>query len=387
MVNWQDITRFIRWVSRTALEQTDIDDIHRFLKYDMPWDHVVTLSEMEGVAGLLYHHLNDLNISDHLPKDVLQRLQSRYSQIKHHTLDIVKEAESLSFMLAREKIQAIALQGLSLVNSVYSDPGWRPLGDVDLMVKPDHKQQLKKLLYKAGYMPTHPAYPDLLLKDDIWIDIHTHILNVDRIQARRYLFPQDLNSMWKRAIPFSGQSNGLMLLDPYDNIIALAAHALKHGYSRLIWLVDLHESILKWGNNRTGWKKIAERAKFWHQEKIILYALILIEEFLGSKIPFRIKQDMGFDRLNILEKYLLRLRIKGFSSTLLCHLLWLVNIQSLRAKLGFVKETIFPKDEVMAQIFDEKSRAGIRYRYAKRIAQTVVILGDDLIQALTFSFK
>ena len=387
MVDWQNITRFIRCLSRTSLEPTDIAAIHRRLMHDVAWDHVATLAEMEGVTGLLYYHLNKLNVSNHIPEDVFQLLQSRYSRIKQHTLDILKETETLSLVLEKNGIQVAALQGLSLINTIYNDPGWRPLGDVDLMVKQEHKQPLKKCLYKSGYMPAHPAYPDLLLKNDIWIDIHTHLLNVERIHARRYLFPQDLSAMWERAIPFFRQSNGLLRLDPYDNIIALAAHALKHNYSRLIWLVDLHESILKWTNNRLGWENITEKTKFWQQKKIVLYALLVLEAFFDLNIPVWIKQELGIDRLAAIEKYLIRLRIKGFSSTLLCHLLLLMNIQSLAAKLAFVKETIFPKNAIMVQLFDGKSPTGRRSIYTKRLAQAVGIMSDDLIRALSFFSK
>jgi len=386
MVGWQDLIKFLRCVSKTCLTEKEVEFIRGFSQGEVPWVSLRTLAEMEGVSGLLYHHLKTLDLLDGLPQSLARPIQKTYLRTKQHTLAIAAEAKALSARLDEAGIPVVALQGLSLL-SVYADPGLRELGDADLMVKPGHKQTLKMSLWEAGYRMASFAYSDLFYKDGIWFDIHTHILNLDRIQNRRYLFPEDLTPMWKRAIPFSDQSNGLLLLDPYDNFIALAAHALKHSYSRLIWLSDLHESLLKLATKPNSWELMVDRARFWQQERVVLYALILMERTFDLKVPLWVKSELGIHRLNILEKHLLRLKLRGFSSGELCIALWLCNIKGVGRKLKFMRETVFPRGEIMAQIFPRSSRATKGSVYARRIAQSISLAGKNLRQALTLSFR
>jgi hypothetical protein len=363
-----------------------MDYMLHFLKQNAPWDHLGMLAEMEGVGGLLYHHLKTLGLLGSLPKAVIRHLENTYGQTRKQTLAVVAKAEALSSRLEQARVPVLALQGLSLVK-VYGDPGLRPLGDADLMVKPGHKWRLKALLLEAGYRMPVFLYPDLFHKDGIWLDIHTHILSLDRIRSRRYLFPEDLTSMWERAIPFSDQSNGLLVLDPYDNFIALAAHALKHSYSRLIWLADLHESLLKWTKNPAGWEGMVERTRFWQQERVVLYGLLLLEGIFDLEVPLWVKGYLGIQRLSVLEKHVIRLKLRGFSSGELCYALWLCHIKGAGKKLEFLRETLFPRGEIMAQIFPQKSAQSNGLVYPKRAVNTLNLFCENLRQALKFSFR
>jgi len=385
-VSKRETARFIRCISKTHLSQADMDHMLHFLQKDVHWDYLRALAEMEGVAGLLYYHLKALDLLDYLPKSFIERLGNTYNQTKRHTLAILSKVEALASKLEGAHIPVLALQGLSLV-SIYKNPGLRPLGDADLMVKANHKGKLKSILWGTGYRMPSFMYPDLLCQDGIWVDIHTHILNLERIRSRQYLFPEDLAPMWVRAIPFFDKSGGLLLLDPYDNFIALAAHALKHSYSRLIWLVDLYESLLKWAGNTGGWEGMIDRAYFWQQEKVVLYALILMERILDLKVPLWVKDYLGIRKLNILEKQVIRMKLKGFSSGELCYVLWLFNIKGIKRKLKFFKETLFPKDKIMNQIFPHKSGTNKGLIYLRRIINMIIILWRNLRQALIFSFR
>jgi hypothetical protein len=381
MVALQDMLNFIRSISKTRLRQADVDNILRLLKKDLPWQRLVRLAETEGLAGLLYHHLNNLDRQSHLPETALQYLTANYNRTTRNTLAIVSKIAELAAKFKQARIPVIALQGLSIVK-LYQHPGLRGMEDADLMVKPDHKEALKELLIEAGYRPV-PTYPDFLSKDGFLIDIHTHLLNLDRIRNRRYVFPEDLSPMWDRAVSFFDQQEGLLRLEPHDNFVALCAHALKHSYSRLIWLVDLHESLILLTDKPDGWEKLFERARFWKQEKVVLYALILIERIINTNIPLQAKLELGLQNLTVIEKHLLDLKIKGFSCSELCEVLWLCNIQGPANKLRFIKETIFPRQEIMLQISHGSSSKVAVSDYAKRTVDTIGLLGKTFFQLIS----
>ena len=386
MVFWDDLVRFIRLISRTRLNPPESAELLRLAERDLPWEQLVGIADLEGVAGLFYDNLKKFDLLGLLPKPCLNRLQSEFESARNRYLALLDEMACLSSGLGEARTQVMALQGLSLITTLYPDPGLRQLGDVDLMVKPGHEKQLEAILWQAGYRATDPVYPDLLSKGEILIDIHTHLLNLDRIKNRRYIFPKDLSPMWERAIPFFQESDAFLRPDPRDNLIALAAHILKHGYSRLIWLVDIHEWIIKWARTPEDWKGVVDRARSWRQERPVLYALILVEGIFDLQIPLWVKEGLGLHGLTLFEKHLLRLRLGGFRSKGLTLGLWLCSIEETSEKLKFLKETVFPRDEIMAQMFEETG-ASKGSRYAKRIQETVMILVSDFSRILTASYR
>lgn len=386
MVSQQDMVRFLWCVARTELRQTDRDDLLHLLKKEMPWEHLWMLAKAEGVTELLFHHSKNMGLIDLLPKPILRNLENTYHQTIQMTLAVVAKAVAISALIKKAQIPVVALQGLSVVR-LYKDPGLRPMVDADFMVKPVHRERLKDLLREAGYQTCRATYPDLLQKDGICLDIHTHILNLDRIRSRRYIFPEDLTPMWERAIPYSDQDDCLLRLDPCDNIIALAAHALKHGYSRLIWLVDLHESLLRLAGNPHGWAGLVESARLWKQQSGVLYALILIEKIFGLNVPEFVKRDLGVQQMNILEKHLLRLKLKGFTSNALPMALWLCSINGAVTKLKFLWETVFPREEIMSQIFPRSSGKVNMRDYTKRLLNTIILFCKSLRQILETHFR
>jgi hypothetical protein len=387
MVSRKDIIKFIRCISRMHLNTIEKDYVLQFIKKEVPWNNLMVLADLNGVAGFVYYHLRNMELLHNILESALAEIEVPYTRIQKKNLNILSETKAIDQALGHAGIQAIALQGLSLITSVYNDHGIRQLGDMDLMVKPGNKGKFRLLLVDAGYRIPCFSFPHLLSKDSIEIDIHTHILNLDRIRSRRYIFPEDLTPMWERAVPFFEQHDGLLLPDVFDNFIALAAHALKHGYSRLIWLVDLQEIILKYVDNVDRWERIVERTRFWKQERVVLYALILMEELLGLKCSFRFKYELGLKQISIPEKHLLRLRCRGFSSTILSNTLWLANIKRVGDKLKFIRETIFPKGVIMAQIFPSRFCKVNRLDYIRRVINIIISLYWNLKQAVSLYFR
>ena len=352
----------------------ELEHISRFCRRTTPWDNLLMIAEMEGVAGLLYFNLKSSGILNTLSRPFTEKLEKINSSIRERTSSIIEEAEAISKILKQAGIPVVALQGLSLM-TIYGDPCLRPLGDADLMVKPVHRASLRELLCAAGYQNPIETHPNIFLKNSICIDIHTHVLNLDRIRSRQYLFPADLTSMWDRTKPLFDRSGDLLSLDPFDNFIALTAHALKHGYSRLIWLVDLHESLLKMCDNANCYENIIERARFWHQERIVIYALILVEEIFGMRTPVWFKKELGINRLNVLEKYLLLKKIRGRVQRELFNLLWLYNIKKIANKIEFIKETAFPRDEISVRSFNDGYPNRVGFVYAKRLGKVITKVG------------
>lgn len=367
----------LKHISKCNLDHNDRILLSNFFKLNIFLESLIPLAHNNGVAGLLFYHLNTQGLKNYLNKPDLDYLENIYVQTTQNSLALMAKASEISQIATTAHIKVMALQGLSIIR-LYKHPGLRPMGDIDLMISPSDKDIFFQHLYNAGYLPV-PSYPDLLTKNGFLLDIHTHILNLDRIKARKYIFPKDMTPMWKNATAFFDNDYSLLCLNPYDNFIALSAHALKHSYSRMIWLTDLYELInVLCMQEDNAWNILADRARFWKQEKIILYVLILIENIYNFNIPGKIKSELGFYKLGFIEKFVINLILNGFSSNELCFIMWLCNIKGISRKSKFLMENIFPGTNIMEQIFNRNSEhIGIK-NYLNRAISIILLVWKNL---------
>ncbi len=148
-------------------------------------------------------------------------------------------------------------------------------------------------------------------------------------------------------------------------------------------MIDLYESLQGIVYQTDGWKKIIERTRYWQQEKIVSYGLMVLEGILGFNIPVRVKEKLKFEKFGKIEKYLLRLRIKGFKQPGYSIALWFLSIKGIRNRLEFLRETAFPQDDTMEQIYLKSSKNNRFAQWIGRMIQSVVLLGNGIKQALS----
>lgn len=359
--------RFIRSIARIDLFESDsvfIQNIFKSAILNDQWINIQNLAQFNDLEPFLFYHINNFGITDKLPGKFIEPIKNSYIRIKQQTSEQIAAARELVYMGEQKGIPVMAIQGLSLKSTVYKNLDVRHLGDLDIMVRPKDREGFRGLVVDAGYSNKSPLFPDLFDRGFIQVDIHTHILNLDRIKTRRFIFPEDLTPMWNRAVK---TETGLLMPDFFDNIIALSAHALKHCYSRLIWLTDIYECLLICSKEPKGWAVLIERAGFWGQKRILLYAVVLAERLLGARIPFWVKNELGLKDLNIMERHYLRLRTNGFAPRSLPHVLWLQSINSPGRKIKYLKEVIFPENNIREQILENPVHGDRRRFIAGRV--------------------
>ncbi len=140
--------------------------------------------------------------------------------------------EELEGPLERAGLEVILLKGSALARTVYPSPGIRPLSDVDMLVRPDQRGELGRLLSAAGMVESSDG---LMFSDRQGRQIDVHGPDVGR--AERYCGLSG-EEAWADCRPLEG-SRVWRGLGPRTALAHLAVHALKHSYSRMIWLVDI----------------------------------------------------------------------------------------------------------------------------------------------------
>jgi hypothetical protein len=325
-----------------------LEKLCRLVSHDFDANHLIQLAIKEGVGGLLYRNLKKAAALDRVSPEVGQRLQAIYYQTVRLNLKLIHDLKQVLQRLHQENVHVVLMQGIALLHQVYPDVGLRPMKDIDLWVLPEDFDKLVSSLVEVGFQ-REEFYPNTYKKGETFIDISTHILWADRIKARGLLLDKDQEIIFhdSRATDFEGEK--AQCLDPYDQVLYLGLHTIKHFAERLIWLVDIKGLIRDW--RRADWEALKHRAHELGLAKVIPYILFLMKDLLDDRLPSDGRAMLKETNLNILEKAILRNRKHRDSLPGWSQLLLLPAGKGILKKLAFFFETLFPRPEILRQVF------------------------------------
>jgi hypothetical protein len=110
--------------------------------------------------------------------------------------------------------------------------------------------------------------------------------------------------------------------------------------------------------------------------------LTVLKGILGLDLPDGVKEALKYKDLGVIEKYLLRLRIRGANLPEYYVPLCFFAINGLRGKMAFLYESMFPRDEIMAQIYLMSPSRSRFYQVINRMVRTLSLVGNGIRQAV-----
>ena len=337
----------------------------------IPFDSLlVERAVREGVAGILYKSLLASGRFESLEHVHRNTLQAFYYQTLRTNMRLTHALKQVLFQANQRGVAVVVLQGMGLLNEPYEDIGLRPMTDIDLWVSKKDYEKIVQILGTLGY-ERDAVYPSTFKQGATILDLHTHILWADRIRARQLLLGKSEEHLIRevRAIEIDGEK--ALCLRPYDQVLYLSLHAFKHRAGRLIWLVDVKRILERW--NTDDWERLVHRAEDLNQTKTLSSILFLLEKVFGFTIPHDAPQSAQRNRIGALEKKILRERLtKGALPAWGPVLLFSLELGFFN-RLRFLFENLFPRPEVLKQVFP--SPAGLRpwQLYLRRVTQLVRI--------------
>ncbi len=340
--------------------------MRKLMSQNMEVDHLITTVIKEGLVGLLYKNLLEADLLNSISFEQSKKLEQIYYQLLYTNLNLTHALKAVLHRLHQKNIQVVLLQGIDLLQQVYGDLGLRPMTDIDLWVLPEDHPGFIEIMKGEGFK-RDPVYPNTFRKGATIFDIHTHILWADRIPARKLIIRNGEEALYRktRIIKIEGQS--ARCLDPYDQVLYLSLHVLKHYVNRLIWLVDIKSLLVPW--DQADWAGFMNRAKELGQERIVSYMLFLLAHLLDFYPPPNVRRLVRGHRLHVLEKKILRKRIEGESLPLWAPVFLFSSGMGLRNRLQFMFESLFPNPEILRQVFAASSDLKVWQLYLKRILQ------------------
>jgi hypothetical protein len=340
--------------------------IQGLMSQNVDIDRLIDTAFQEGLTGFLYKSLMSSGVLDTLGEEQKERLQSFYYNTVVFNVKLLHDLGEVLELLDQENIQVVLLQGIALLPQIYDDVGLRPTTDIDLWVEEKDFSALVRILLSQGYQ-RDKLYPTTFRKGSTILDLRTHILWADRIKAREFLLSKNQETIYNATKTIEVDGHEVRCLNEYDQVLYLMLHALKHNVERLLWLADIKLLIEDW--KHADWQPLIDRARELGQEKPIYYILFLLTHLFAFQPPVEARQLLQGDRLNLLEKKVLRRRITGNSLPVWAPLILFTSGKPWSTRLAFMFETLFPKAEVMRQIFPTHPEGKVWQLYCKRVLQ------------------
>jgi hypothetical protein len=199
---------------------------------DTNWEILLGLAEQNGVLLLLYRSL--LALEADMPgffRDAAQECRAVAESLG-------AKLEALLYGFAGDAIEVLPLKGPALALALYGDAALRQSNDVDLLVRRDDFPRAEALLLGWGFtaLGAPSEHDRRFLRGGLLVELHFEL-------ASPRFFPFDIDNIWSRSRLIGFRGRPARALSNFDLALYLCAHGLKHGFSRLIWILDLARAL------------------------------------------------------------------------------------------------------------------------------------------------
>jgi hypothetical protein len=262
------------------------------------WDEVLRLAEHHSVLPLVARNL--AHRGDYVPEEIKVRLSKAYETNVRRNLWFAAELGRIADHLEREDVQAVPLKGAVLAESVYGDLALRTYNDLDFLIAPEDLAPARRALEGIGYKPSKPLSPAeerMALRTGYELSLSGEAgPNLVELQWRvlPYFCGVDLksNDLIARSVPVGLSGRQLRGLAPEYLFIVLCLHAAKHLWMRLLWIVDISETLR---TQTIDWEVVRSRSKELGIARMIGVSLCLAKDVLNTAIPERAQPFIGGD--------------------------------------------------------------------------------------------
>lgn len=204
---------------------------------DTNWAALIELATEHGILPMVHQSL--VNNSSEVPGFVAVAVQ----KLSEKSEMLARELQTLLAQFAEQDIQVIPLKGPALAATLYGDATMRPCHDLDMLVRQNDFQRAQDLLFELGFVARGAAdeYHRGFRRDDLLVELHFGIASPSTFPLDS--FPFDLDGVWRRSRPGSFRQRPMRIISHDDLVLYLCLHGLKHGFGKLMWVVDIARAL------------------------------------------------------------------------------------------------------------------------------------------------
>lgn len=251
------------------------------------WEIFLLWVERHRVGAMLHQRLAR-SFGDHCPAGVVQRLRHLATDNLRRALAQASEQVTLIRLLKEHQIDVLSVKGLVLSQQLYGNLHTRPVGDIDLILRPTDAARADELIQRAGWRRINPDFPLTPLQLRKFVEIQPEFEYwrdepPSRVELRwRLEGPGDIAALIPRALKQSLGGPVVHTLPADFNAVYLLQHGARHGWFRLFWLIDI-ASMMR--GAAFAPEALLKEARAADAERSVWQGCALVEELLGVPCP------------------------------------------------------------------------------------------------------
>lgn len=239
---------------------------------DTDWKVLLDLARENGV--LLLAHRSLLAMGADIPgffRDAAWECQTFAERL-------AQELEVLLQGFRDLHIEVIPFKGPALASALYGDVALRSSNDLDLLVSGDDFLRCKASLLDRGFLEvgTPGDYHGRFVRGEFLVELHFEL-------ASPLDFPVDIDHIWGRSLPHAFRGQPVRALSDADLVLYLCCHGLKHGFSRLIWIMDVARALHGWRPD--AYVQLVRQARRQGLEPYLLIGCEVVRAMFPQQLP------------------------------------------------------------------------------------------------------
>lgn len=281
----------------------DLQAIDKNWYTNIDWNKFLELAIHHRVYSFIYPKLKKID-KKLIPAYVMETLQRDFKINTFQMLHLSGEMEQISRLLIKNEIRPLFLKGPVLAHDLYGDISLRTSSDLDLLIALHDLDRAEELLLKLGYVKDD--YILTVLNDWKWRHHHLTYIHPQKnikLEIHWRLNPgpakePHFEELWNRKRKSPLTSYPVYFLEREDLFLFLVSHGARHGWSRLRWLVDIHQIV----KQEIDWRKISKLLNKYQYLHVGGQALILASQLLETPLVKEMKPLLSGNRSKLLAQ-------------------------------------------------------------------------------------
>lgn len=266
----------LRMCCRYALGQMSVSDCLPYLKHPFNETYFIDLLHEHRLVLVGYQVLS-INFRAYVSASLLQKLQDKSKPIINSQLVLMRTARDVHHVLEQQAIPHVFLKGPGLNQTLWGRRMMRYSRDLDVLVLPRDilkaNTALQKLEFKSELsdksLRFHQRFSAWTTKKDA--------------ASWKTSIPQCIELHWKThctefILPTLKKMEALPQFTDEEHVLYLCLHAAKHGWLRMIWLMDI-VALLQ--TKHVDVSCVRTLAKARHITPVVDEMMLLAQQWLG----------------------------------------------------------------------------------------------------------
>ena len=289
-------------LARAKLGSEQTEEIASCDESALDWNEIIRLAEYHGVLSFIARNLIDADrtVVSALPPAIESSLRSAYHLNLSRNLWFTAELARIIRHFDGHQLTVLPFKGPALSQSLYEDCGLRSFSDLDLMISPSDFDRAKVALAGIGYSPAKELAPAI---GRFWLQYGYEQSfdgpagkNIVELQwallPKFYAVDLKVDDLLARSIIAIVGGCPMRCLSAEDSVLVLSLHAAKHLWGRLIWLVDIAETLR---TTKVDYGLVISRARTLGIARILAVTFWLARNVLDAKLPDLAEEILASD--------------------------------------------------------------------------------------------